>query len=332
MRFNKTNKFLLGSLIFTILCSGCFKEEENSKPEINSISIEAGEIFPGDTVKVNFDVYDPDGDPIYIGVKNSKGKVVSNPGENPAQFIPPYIEGENTVEFVISDGKVNVDASSEIINVYSYLYDKFDYFDDYWNTSECKVTYRNGQCRITSTNETKDAIYYFDLHRNIEPPYMITMDLTIPDGENSFSNTDKYGLYLNFYNAGGDTTIKALWFRIYPESSVKNWKTSVYEDKGAKSSWVTLDTDALGMSNQVNTTTGSPNRIKLVVGINNELSVYINGQILYNTMSLANNYLSGNNAPKLILEQIGARTSAGSILLDNVFISKKTELSHSNLF
>lgn len=327
---NSISKTLTGVIISLVLLSSCYKEDYNSKPEVFNITVDKDTIYPGDTVKLYVNADDPDGDPLYFNVSSSFGTITSNPLDNPILYIPPYIEGTNYIDIEINDGKVKTNTSTEV-NVFSYVYDNFNHYDNNWTESKCNVSYANGEATVVSIDTISDAIYYFDLHDKISPPYAVHMDISMDD-LNSLSSADKYGMYLNFQNVGADTTIKALWFRIYPLSTVKNWKVSVYKDKGSSNSWVNLDTASIGTSTLINTNEGIVNSLKLVVETDNTLNIYVGNQLLYSTTTLATEYLSGGQPPKLILERIGARTSAGSITLDNVFVSHKTNQNSSELF
>ncbi len=324
------NTFVL-SITVIFLLNSCYKEELNGVPRINDITISSKMVKPGETVELNMDAFDPDGDPLYIKLNSSNGQVVSAPGELPILFIPPYIEGANMLDFEISDGKITTKASAEI-NVYSYLYDGFSRQDKLWGTSNCKISYNQGEVLVESTDTIRDAIYYFDLHDNVEPPYAVHMDLTLTGDVSGLTYKDKYGIYLNFRNVGADTLIKAMWFRVYPFSSVKNWKISAYADQGNSSRWVNLEANSYGVSPFISIQNNIINSLKMVVEANNTITIYSNGQAVYSNKDWAAQYLSGSKTPKLILEQVGARTSGGSIKVDNVFVSKKTNLETASIF
>jgi len=309
----------------------CYKEELNQVPQVKGVSISTPSVNPGEPVQLNVDAFDPDGDPLYVVMATSKGKIVSKPGELPVQFLPPYKEGLNKLEFKISDGKTTTSVMSEI-EVFSYLYDGFDRQDDYWVKSKCEATYSQGEVLVTSTDTVSDAMYRFDLHDKVEPPYAIHMDVALAGDVGSLSGKDKYGIYLNFYNVRSDTLVKALWYRIYPLNSKKNWRLSAYTDKGSRNSWVSLEPNAIGVSPDVKTQVDQFNRLKIVVDADHTITLYANEQVVYTNKDWAIQYVSGGLPPKLILERIGARTTGGKIKVDNVFVSKKTSLSTASLF
>ncbi len=323
------SKFLFVILIVLFLTS-CFKEEINHVPLYN-IEISPDEVRPGGVVEVNFNAIDPDGDSLFITLIDNQCAIVSEPGELPLRIIPPYIEGKNRVAFEISDGRITADIHSEI-NVFSYLYDSFDIPDTHWKTDDCEVIYDNDEVVMSLTEASRDGIYYFDLHEDINPPYSIHMDLALTGNIDNLSYVDKYGIYLNFNNAGADTLVKAMWFRIYPSNSGKNWNINTYADQGDNFKWINLLDNSYGISENINMGKDEMNSIKIVVAEDNTINFYVNSDLVYTGNDWVSSYMQDNTAPMLVLERIGARASGISIKVDNVFVSKKTNLNSSSLF
>ncbi len=320
---------LLG--IVSIIITSCFKEEFTSIPEIVSFQISPDSLIAGDTAILNIMAVDADGDSLFYRWLPGDGTYLTDNKKQKVIWKAPYKEGIISNKVEISDGKV-IKYKSVSVNVSGFFYDKFDNRQLLWKETNCDASYTSGRAFVKKEALSKDGIYYIDLPNNIEPPYAVHMKMGLGEKSGPLSYKDKYGLYLNFKNIAADTVVKALWFRIYPASILKNWNISVSKDMGTTSSWVNLNNQSQGISNKVRTNYGGENLIKLEIDSNYTLSIFLNDELLFTSSSLQSNYLSNSKPPKLILEQIGARTSNADIFIDNTFITKKTDKKTADIF
>jgi hypothetical protein len=326
-------RFGLGTLILLVMgynMSSCYKEEVNAAPKLVDYSISPKNPFAGDTVTISLNTRDLNGDEILYSWKSKTGGIIS--GENTKELTCklPYEEGDFCCDLEISDRKAILDYDI-CVPVNGYIREDFVNPIDLWTSEEGSVSYIDEKATLTPSS-TEDALLTFSFPDRIEPPYAVYMSVALNQATTTPDAADKYGLLLDFFNVGSDTIAKALWFRIYPYSNVKNWKVSLYKDVGSSGAWQNLDESALGISDQITTNVDAFNQIKMCVLEDNTLNIYVANSLVYTSTSLRDHYLSGTEAPKLLLEKIGLRTSSSKVSIDNVYVTKQMDVEFDDIF
>lgn len=330
IRLQKLLPFLFASII-ALVVSSCFKEYPTELPVIMAFESTADSLMPGDTTILSVIAKDADSPTLYYRWMPGLGTYLSDNTKPDVQWKAPYKEGKIDCNVEVSDGQV---FAKQTISVYvsGYLFDSFTHREPIWVNKNSRVNYQNGKAIIEKDTASGDAIYFADLPHTLTPPYAIHMKIGRVKESQLLNSSDKYGVYLNFKNLAADTIVKAMWFRIYPASISKNWRLSVLKDNGNSSSWQNLDFDSQSMSNQIKTGYDFENLIKLVVTADLTFQVYLNDELFYSSTALRDNYLSGTAPPRLILEQVGARTSNPKLFIDDVFLTHKINRKTSEVF
>tara|TARA_B110000211_G_C14087765_1_gene557461 strand:- start:3732 stop:4721 length:990 start_codon:yes stop_codon:yes gene_type:complete len=314
----------------TILLNACVKEESNSAPQVLGISVFNNVIYAGDTTTLSATVTDEDEDEMQYNWSASKGSFPKGSIEKNTVWKGAFFEGTHDVKCTVSDGKAqNYKKNSVIVN--GFIHDNFDEIDSNWKLTNATVNNTNNRTEI-SVSDSSDAVYLHEFDGNITPPYSILMSTGIASNSSTFSNADKYGVLLDFYNVGSDTIVKALWVRVYPSSSIKNWRVSVYEDTGNKNSWKTIESQAEGIDGAVETSSEDLNDFQITVDVNNMLNITVNGVNIYSNNILKTSFLSGGNPPALILQKIGVRSTTGTVFIDDVYITRDFSKIKTDVF
>lgn len=313
-----------------VLC-GCYKVELNHPPEILSYEISQEQPNPGDTVTINIATEDIDGDNIIYTWKSDYGTFITDTYKSTVKWIVPFIEGTNYPVVELTDGKVNYDKKIPV-ECSAYINDNYSVNYNNKDTSNTIITRSENNCIIKASVYGSDYKYFEVPDVAVEPPYAVYIDLGTVYSIPFFSPTDKYGVYLDFWNVGTDTLVKALWFRIYPTSGSKIWTINILRDNGSGSTWEEIANHKMGTGNLVSKQTGTVNKLKLVIESDDSLSVYNNDELIIATSILADKYSSNNRLPGLILQKAGIRGSNGSVMIDNLLVTRNTKLLSNNLF
>lgn len=324
----KTN-ILLGLCI--LLISACSKEKLNQSPHVSSTQINHSFVKVGEEVMVSAMVLDDDGDHIQYKWSTKDGTLLGDQTNYSVKWKAPDKEGVYTCKLEINDGKVKKEELIDI-EVNGFIYDDFNSTASDWVVKNGETSIINKRMELQVDTGLGEGVLLSTLSERISPPYTIYMTVGMTEVSDSFSSSDKYGVLLDFFNVSADTVVKGLWFRVYPESTVKNWKLSVYHDKGNTNGWSNIDSTAYGKSQSVDTLMGAENQLKIEVLENNYCSIYSNGNLVFETSAMINDYRSGNEKPKLILDKIGVRSSNGRVFVDDVFVTKKPGIEHALIF
>ena len=318
-------------ILLTVFVSSCFKEVPTEIPKVLRLKIKPDSIIAGNTAIMCVKALDADNNHLYYHWTSQDGTFLTSSEEPSVAWVAPFKEGSTSCSIQVSDGKV-VTSKTLHVNVFGYLMDSFDYRLPIWRKKNCNVFYEKGKAAIIKGTASDDGIYFADLPYSVSPPFAIHMKIGRREEDRPLSFLDKYGLYMNFKNIASDTLVKAIWFRIYPASVSKNWRLTVMKDVGDKSAWQNLDNFSQGSSNKIKTRPGDENLIKIVVDKELIFHVFLNDSQFFSTSALRDNYLSGGIPPRLILEQVGARTSNTEIFIDDTFITHNTELQTNDIF
>lgn len=322
--------FLLILFSLAISFTSCYKEPINTAPRLVDYSITPLHPKAGDEVSITINSSDMEDDELFYKWNLNTGTATSKNTDKTFTCKVPYIEGDFCYELEISDKKAITDHDI-CINIDGYVYEDFSNPDSIWST-EKGISILEEEHVSISPEGLNEGIYSFAFPEKINPPYVVYMSVAKSQASADLNSADKYGLLLDFFNVGTDTLAKALWFRIYPNSNVKNWKVSLYKDVGSTGSWQNLDSTAIGKSEFVKTDLDLYNHIKMEVLEDNTINVYVEEQLIFTTTSLSSNYLTDGNAPKLILDKVAARISGGSMKIDNVYVTKKMNLNFNDIF
>lgn len=329
---NRIYRRIAGLFLALVLLSSCFQEESNLPPTIHSYSISKGQAIAGDLIEITIHADDPDGDPIYYGASSEFCHYEQkNSTNNTFNWLVPNYEGEIEFMLEVSDRKTTVDEVIVIQSIGS-LKESFETGTDGWTASNCYVEIQEDICKIEPSSEAKDALLYYELNQVLSPPYQAFMELELDHQSTSFTSDDRYGMYLNFYNAGSDTLIKALWFRVYPNSSSKNWKVSVLKDFGNSNKWSTLVSSAYGTSDLIVPGENAKLITQLIIDENLNLQIFLNEELLFESDVLMTEYLTNGEPPLLRLEKLGARTTSGTLSFDDVFITQDLNIRYTDIF
>ncbi len=324
------NRILI--LLTTVfLLNSCYKEEINVQPEFISYEISEANPNPGDTVTISIATEDKDGDKITYSWKADNGIIITNTEQSSIQWVVPFIEGVNYPTVEISDGKV-IYSKQIPVECPAYINDNFSVNFLNKDTSNTLITWSDTNCTIKASKAGSDYQFFEVPDIAVEPPYAVYMDLNTVYSNPFFSPTDKYGIYLDFWNVGTDTLIKALWFRIYPTSDSKIWTINILKDNGRGNKWEEISNHKMGTGNLVSKQTGFVNKLKLVVGSDNSITVYNNDELIIATDILLQKYSNNITIPGLQLQKAGVRGSNGSITIDNFLVTRDTRLLSKDLF
>lgn len=323
-------KFLL-VLWCCVTFIACIKEDVNSLPQIENYIVSSEKILPGDTVTITLQATDADNEELQYNWSHKNGEFVSDSTSSVLYWKVPYIEGESILIVEIRDEHVKI--NDEIaLKIEASVADDFSGVQLNRHSENGTIEYKDEAVTVTQTDENKDCIYLTELDKAIEPPYAFHIDLNTNPYVPLFTSTDKYGAYIDLWNVGVDTTIKAIWFRVYPFSSIYTWKLSVLQDQGSSNTWVDIASDLTTENNTVSKITGDINKLKIAVLADKTIQLYCNDEFLYETDAIVSQFSKDSLVPQLKLQSVGMRSSAGSVTIDNVYLSSKTDLLSTDLF
>lgn len=311
-------------ILFVPLLVSCFKENVNEIPVVEEITISQTPIIVNDIIQLS--TSSSDSDSLSIEWNCNNGEIISGQGTNSIQWKAPVSEGTCTCEVQVNDKNVYIQKEVDI-RVSGLIMEDFSQLSTSWLTDNCFFSLANNSV-IIRPRSSSDYEFTSELNKSLAPPYKIFMQVGYSD-EKKVGTADKYGVLLDFYNVGADTVIKKLWIRIYPKSDLKNWRISAYVDKGNTNAWEEIDSLAVGMSEYVKTGENEMNNFEIEVSSDLNLKVTLNEHLLYNA-AIMNNYSAP--APLLKLQKIGIRSTAGNVLLDNIFLTGHTDIEETDVF
>ena len=318
---------IITTALFLISCQ---KSEINNAPEVSTPVAEKLQVMPGERILIQSVISDPDNDDLNVTWSTAKGEILSSNIANSCYWKAPNSEGLHNISVEVNDLNVKLDRTTSV-EVMGYVFSQFDTVSPSWNAENAGVQVVRNHYEATPVNPASDLKVYHFIDDRIEPPYTLHLSAGLADAAN-FAAEDKYGLHLDFFNAGADTLVKEMWFRLYPNSSTKNWKLSVYKDTGSSSVWQNIASDAIGTAGSISSNPGDLNQLELTVDSAHNCSLLVAGQLIYSTAALRDSFLVEGVAPKLKLKSIGLRSSNGAVQLDDVFLTKSHQFTHSEIF